>query len=90
MVKNLTGEKILEVGEDPRDQSPAWRQVLEDDQRPWLLTPETGTRKQQHSITQQGFLPVLPWPAATSLWGGTLRPGEHSAGEEGESGYVRK
>lgn len=60
-----------------------------DDQSPWPLTPETGTCE-QHSITQQGFLSILPWPAATSLWGGTLRPEEHRVGGEGERERVRE
>lgn len=89
-VKIPTTEKILEVGEDSGDQCAAWREVLGDNQRPWLLTPEAGTCQLWHSITGQGFLPLLPWPAATSLWGGTSRPGERSAGGEGMSKRVRK
>ena len=90
VVKNPTEEKILEVGEDPGDQSTAWRQVLGHNQRPWPLTLETGTCEQFHNITQQVFVSVLSWPADTSLWGGTLRPEEHSTGGEGENKCVRK
>jgi len=85
VVKNTNGEKILEVGEGSGDQNTARRQALED-QRLWPLTPQTGICEQQHSITQRGFLSVLPWPAAISLMGGgTLRPGEHSPDGEGEN-----
>lgn len=95
VVKITTGEKILEVAEDPVDQITAWWQVLGDKHIPWLLdqrphTSQTGTCEQWHSITWLGFVPVLPWPAATSLCGGTLRPGKHSAGGEGEDECVRK
>lgn len=89
-MKIPTEEKILEMRGDPGDQSTAWRPVLGNDQGPWLLTPESGAFEQWQTVTRQRLLPVLPWPAATSLWEGTVRLGECSASGEGKDKCGRK